>query len=118
MTTDIGWDDGWTGERKLWQWTRDVKVVGASAVEKAGDRDWRIKSAPGAHLTVTYRIISAYDHDPTVDDSDQPRPVVRPDCFYAVGNALFAYPAVLPAVALHEAVDAQSRRSAIGSCSG
>ncbi|MET0373608.1 MAG: hypothetical protein ABW128_05045 [Rhizorhabdus sp.] len=92
-TTEVGWDDGWAGERKLWQWARDFKVAGATAVEQNGDGHWRITSAPGAHLTVTYRVISAYDHDPTVDDSDQPRPVIRPDWFYAVGNALFAYPA-------------------------
>lgn len=92
-TTDIGWDDGWAGERKLWQWARDFAVAGASAVAKTGDGHWRITSAPGAPLTATYRILSAYDHDPTVDDSDQPRPVIRPGWFYAVGNALFAYPA-------------------------
>ncbi|RSU47346.1 M61 family peptidase, partial [Sphingomonas sp. S-NIH.Pt15_0812] len=44
-------------------------------------------------LTVSYHVVSAYDHDPTVDDSEQPRPVIRPTWFYAVGNALFGYPA-------------------------
>ncbi len=91
-TTDIGWSDGWAGERKLWQWARDFKVTGATAVETNGDGHWRITAAPGAELMATYRIVSAYDHDPTVEDSDQPRPVIRPRWFYAVGNALFAYP--------------------------
>lgn len=91
-TTDLGWGDGWGDERKLWQWARDVKITGAAVVEKNGDGHWRVRAAPGAPLIATYRIVSAYDHDPTVEDSDQPRPVVRPRWFYAVGNALFAYP--------------------------
>lgn len=91
-TTNFGWSEGWAGERKLWQWVRDLKVAGATAVEKNGDGHWRIKSAPGEPLTVSYHIASAYDHDPTVDDSEQPRPVIRPTWFYAVGNALFGYP--------------------------
>lgn len=91
-TTEIGWDDGWAGERKLWQWSREFKVTGGSAVKAIGAGHWRVTAAPGAELTATYRIVSAYDHDPMVDDSDQPRPVIRPRWFYAVGSALFAYP--------------------------
>ncbi|WP_242415191.1 hypothetical protein [Sphingomonas panni] len=90
--TDFRWDDGWNGERRLWQWTRDLKVAGATAVEQRDDGHWRIRAAPGAKLTVTYRVVSAYDHDPTVEDSDQARPVVRPRWFYAAGNALFGFP--------------------------
>ncbi|WP_061780170.1 M61 family metallopeptidase [Sphingomonas sanguinis] len=92
-TTDFRWDDGWSGERHLWQWARDVKVQGATGVEQSNDGHWRIRAAPDASLTVTYRIVSAYDHDPTVEDSEQARPVVRPGWFYAAGNALFGFPA-------------------------
>lgn len=91
-TTDFRWDDGWSGERRLWQWARDLRVAGANAVEQRGDGHWRIRAAPGANLTVTYRVVSAYDHDPTVEDSEQARPVVRPRWFYAAGNALFGFP--------------------------
>jgi predicted metalloprotease with PDZ domain len=92
-TTDFRWQDGWAGERRLWQWARDFRVAGATAVEANGDGQWRIQAAPGAELTATYRIVSAYDHDPTIEDTDQPKPVIRPRWFYAVGNALFGYPA-------------------------
>ncbi len=91
-STDFGWDDGWAGERKLWQWARDFRVAGATAVEKYGDGHWRIKAPPGTELTATYRIVSAYDHDPTVENTDQPKPVIRPLWFYAAGNALFGRP--------------------------
>ncbi|WP_322963805.1 M61 family metallopeptidase [Sphingomonas fuzhouensis] len=91
-TTDLHWDSGWAGEKRLWQWARDMKVEGATAVKSEADGHWRITAPPGTPLIATYRIVSAYDHDPTVEDSEQPRPVIRPDWFYAVGNALFAYP--------------------------
>ena len=91
-TTGFGWGEGWAGERRLWQWARDFDVQGATTVEKDRDGHWRILAASGKALTVTYRIVSAYDHDPTVDDSQQPRPVIRPKWFYAVGNAMFGYP--------------------------
>jgi predicted metalloprotease with PDZ domain len=91
-TTQIGWDDSWAGEGKLWQWARGFQVTGGSAVEKKGSGRWWIKAAPGAQLTATYSVTSAYDHDPTVVDSAQARPVVRPRWFYAMGSALFAYP--------------------------
>jgi predicted metalloprotease with PDZ domain len=92
-TTNFGWPDGWAGERKLWQWAHNLKFAGATTVERNGDGHWRIRSAPGELLTVSYHVVSAYDHDPTVDNSEQPRPVIRPTWFYAVGNALFGYPA-------------------------
>lgn len=91
--TDFGWGGGWAGERNLWQWARDFRVAGATTVQETGGGHWRIEAAPDAEVTVTYRIVSAYDHDPTVDDSAQPKPVIRPRWFYAVGNALFGYPA-------------------------
>ncbi|RYF03184.1 MAG: hypothetical protein EOO77_31445, partial [Oxalobacteraceae bacterium] len=80
--SDFKWANGWAGERRLWQWERDFAVAGATAVEKKGDGHWQMRAAPGTELTVSYRILSAYDHDPTVEDSDQPRPVIRPRWFY------------------------------------
>jgi predicted metalloprotease with PDZ domain len=91
-STGFGWEDGWQGERSLWQWARDFHVAGARTVAKTADGHWRIEASPGAELTITYRIVSAYDHDPTVEDGEQPRPIVRPGWFYAAGNAVFARP--------------------------
>lgn len=96
--TDFRWDDGWSGERRLWQWTRDLKVAGATTVERRDGGHWQIRAAPGANLTVSYRVGSAYDHDPTVEDTEQARPVVRPRWFYAAGNALFGFPSGREAV--------------------
>ena len=76
--TNFGWDDGWAGERKLWQWARNFHVAGATSVQQIGDGHWRIVAPSGRELTASYRIISAYDHDPTAEDSEQPKPVIRP----------------------------------------
>ncbi len=91
-TTGFGWGQGWGGERALWQWVRDLDITGAVTVEQDAPGHWRIKAVPGADLAVTYRIVSAYDQDPTVENSAQPSPVIRPGWFYAVGNALFGRP--------------------------
>lgn len=91
-TTGFGWEDGWGGERALWRWARDLRVAGAGGVARDAGGHWRIAAPPGAELVVTYRIVSAYGHDPTAADSEQPRPVIRPGWFYAVGDALFGRP--------------------------
>lgn len=91
-TTEFVWVDHWAGDRALSRWARDFTVAGARSVQAQGGGRWRIGSAPGAALIVRYRVISAYDHDPTVDDSTQSKPVVRPHWFYAVGEALFGRP--------------------------
>lgn len=91
-TTEFGWADEWAAQDKLWQWARDFDITGAKAVEKVGAGHWRIQATPNTYLTATYKIISAYDHDPTVENSDQSKPVIRSRWFYAVGEALFGYP--------------------------
>jgi predicted metalloprotease with PDZ domain len=91
-STAFGWVDHWSGEERLWQWIRDLRFEGARSAVDRGEGHWRIEAAPGATITAHYRIVSAYDHDPTVNDSEQAKPVIRPGWFYAVGEALFASP--------------------------
>lgn len=93
-TTELAWARRWAGEHKLWQWARDLTVDGAERVQDEGQGRWRIQAAPGAPITVRYRVLSAYDHDPAADDGDRvtPRPVIRPTWFYAAGETLFAIP--------------------------
>jgi predicted metalloprotease with PDZ domain len=87
------WARSWAGEDRLWQWVRDFKVEGASQVEDLGQGRWRIQAPPGAPLKVSYRVVSAFDHDPAVDDDPgQAAPIIRPSWFYATGEALFGMP--------------------------
>lgn len=91
-TTTLDWVESWAGEHKLGQWARDIRVEGATSIAPAPHGGRLVRSAPGAPLVMRYRIVSAYAADPTVDDSEQARPVVRPGWFYSVGEVLYAYP--------------------------
>src|SRR5206468_12104126 len=89
--TRLTWVKSWAGDDQLWSHARDLKVEGGAAAPD-GAGAWIVKAAPGAPLVVTYRVVSAYDHDPNVNDSRQSKPVIRPTWFYAVGESLFAWP--------------------------
>src|SRR6185312_10798564 len=89
--TRLAWADDWAGDNALYAHARDMKIVGGDATPD-GPGGWTIQAAPGTPIMATYRVVSAYDHDPTDDDSKQSKPVVRPTWFYAVGEALFAAP--------------------------
>ena len=91
--TRLSWPDQWAGERKLGQWARAIRVVGARSVEVEANGTRIIHAHPNAPLTVSYHIVSAYPADPNVEDSRQSAPIVRPRWFYAAGEALFARPA-------------------------
>lgn len=90
--TTLRWVDEWAGETRLGQWARDIEVTGARRVDVGSNGARTIHARPGAPITVRYRIVSAFPGDPTVVDTKQPLPVVRPGWFYAVGEALFARP--------------------------
>ncbi|NIJ66934.1 putative metalloprotease with PDZ domain [Sphingomonas leidyi] len=90
--TTLDWADGWAGEDKLGQWARDIHVQGGTSATPAPHGGRIVRSAPGAPLVMRYRIVSAYDADPSVADSEQARPVVRPGWFYSVGEILYARP--------------------------
>jgi predicted metalloprotease with PDZ domain len=90
--TEFAWEPSWAGDRELWRWARDLSVEGAQSVVDEGLGRRAIRATPGAMLTVRYRIVSAYDHDPTVADLSQSKPAIRPSWFYAVGEALFGRP--------------------------
>jgi predicted metalloprotease with PDZ domain len=90
--TRFGWFAGWAGDDQLWSHARDLKVEGGQAIPD-GPGAWIITAAPDASVVVSYRVISAYDRDPDVNDSRESKPVIRPGWFYSVGEALFAHPA-------------------------
>jgi predicted metalloprotease with PDZ domain len=89
--TRLAWLKSWAGDDQLWSHARDLQVEGGVATPD-GPGAWIITAAPGATLRVSYHVVSAYDHDPTVNDSGQSKPVIRPTWFFSVGEALFAMP--------------------------
>jgi predicted metalloprotease with PDZ domain len=91
-TTTLDWVDSWAGEHRLGQWARDIRIEGAASSAPAPNGGRIVHSAPGAPLVMRYRILSAYAADPSVNDSEEARPVIRPGWFYAVGEVLYARP--------------------------
>jgi len=89
--TRFAWLKTWAGDEQLYSRARDFKVSGGQA-QPDGPGAWIIRAAPHAPIIVSYRVLSAYDHDPTVDDTAQSKPVIRPDWFFATGEGLFARP--------------------------
>ena len=80
------------GVSDLWKFVKDIKIDGAQSIAEDGPAKRIVKSAASAALTLHYRIVSAFDHDPTERELDPNKPVLRPSWFWIYGEALFAYP--------------------------
>src|SRR5579872_4343789 len=77
---------------ELWRNLRSINVDGALSVADDGPAVRVIRAAPGARLTISYRVVSAYDHDPGADSFDTYQPTILQRWFWAYGEALFAEP--------------------------
>ncbi len=91
-TTRVVLPTEWASERELWKYVRDVQIEGATKVAEDGPSVRVISAEPDAPITMRYRIVSAYDHEPDANDGQPFAPIVRPQWFYAFGEALFAAP--------------------------
>jgi len=91
--TRLSLPSSWGGQDELWRHLKDITVEGATAAED-GPGVRVLTHRPGARLTVRYRVVSAYDHDPAVGDQggNPYRPILRPTWFSLIGNAVFAEP--------------------------
>ena len=87
------------GVSDLWKFVKDIEVDGAQSVAEDGPAKRIVKSAAGAALTLHYRIVSAFDHDPAERELDPNKPVLRPGWFWIYGEALFVYPDIAGASA-------------------
>ena len=96
--TELQLPDEWAAEKGLYLFIRDFRVTGASRVEmglKDGKYDLarRVLTArPGAPIKVTYKVVTGFDADPEPGPGNLFKPIIRPQWFFAYGEALFAYP--------------------------
>lgn len=74
----------------LWRNIHDLQVKGARSITNKGPAERDILAAPGAPIEVRYRIVSAYDHEPTVDELDTYKPLILPTRFWIYGESAFA----------------------------
>ncbi|MBS0297302.1 MAG: M61 family metallopeptidase [Proteobacteria bacterium] len=91
--TRLALPSSWGGQDELWRHLKDITVDGATVAED-GPAVRVLTHRPGARLTVRYRVVGAYDHDPAVGDpgGNPYRPILRPAWFSIIGNAVFAEP--------------------------
>ena len=83
--------DRWAGETEYFKHVRDLEVAGAAARDD-GPGVRLLTHAPGAEITVRYRVLTGYDGDPAVGGphGNPYRPIVRPRWFSAIGHGVFA----------------------------
>lgn len=81
----------WAGSGELWRHVADVEVENAASVREDGPGARVLTHAPGAPLTVRYRVVSAYDGDPGFR-YEKARPLILPGWFFFHGEGVFATP--------------------------
>ncbi len=85
--------DSWGGKSKLYEGVQDLKVSGDGVtVAETGPGTRTIKHAPGTDLTVRYRVVQNWAGEPSASGTNEYRPVIQPDYFHLIGNAIFAKP--------------------------
>jgi predicted metalloprotease with PDZ domain len=90
--TKLDLPDGFGGVKNHWRYLTNLQVDGAS-VDATAPAERALRHAPGAPLTIRYRVTTAYASDPTGDDGNPYKgAVIRPAWFAALGDFVFAKP--------------------------
>jgi predicted metalloprotease with PDZ domain len=80
------------GKKSRWRYISDLVVDGAS-VREAGPAKRILTSKPGAGVTISYRVRSAYAGDPEgADGNPYKGPIVLPGWFAGLGDFVFIKP--------------------------
>jgi predicted metalloprotease with PDZ domain len=92
--TEIELPDAWGGKSDLWRGISEFRVSGEGLRATAGARPSlkTIHHAPGAVLTVRYRVTQIWQGEPQAGVSNEYRPVVRPTYFHLIGWTTLARP--------------------------
>jgi predicted metalloprotease with PDZ domain len=92
--TVIELPDDWGGKADLWRGIVDFRVSGQGMRLEGGVQPSlkAIKHAPGATLTLRYRVTQLFAGDPAASETNEYRPVVRPGYFHLIGWTVFARP--------------------------
>lgn len=92
--TEIELPDQWGGKSELWRGLTEFRVSGKNLkLAQGGTPTVKIvRHAPGATLTVRYRVVQTFSGDPAITGSNEYRPVIRPQYFHLIGWTVFARP--------------------------
>jgi len=88
--------DAWGGETELYRAIQGLEVSGGHATLADGDgpANRTIRHAPGAALTVRYRLVQYWPGVPAMRGRNEYRPVIQRRYLHVIGNAAFVHPAV------------------------
>lgn len=85
--------DAWGGEERLWQALHDVRVDGAHMSPGVDPAHRVLRHAPGARITVRYRVRQERPGAPQAADGRNPyRAIIQPAYFHVLGNVVIATP--------------------------
>ncbi|MBX7248577.1 MAG: hypothetical protein K1X35_05930 [Caulobacteraceae bacterium] len=87
--TNLRMPDRWSGAEELYRAIHDVTATGAR-LKKVSASEYQLAAAPGAPITLSYRVRQDFRGELTAGEGPPFRPVVRPDRFTALGWATFA----------------------------
>jgi predicted metalloprotease with PDZ domain len=92
--TEIELPDQWGGKTELWRGLSEFRVTGDDLrLAQGGTPAIKIvRHAPGAELTVRYRVVQTWKGEPAITGSNEYRPVIRPQYFHLIGWTYFARP--------------------------
>lgn len=92
--TEIELPDAWGGKSELWRGISEFRVSGPGLkVDTGGSPALKVlRHAPGATLTVRYRVTQTWAGEPAVTGSNEYRPVIRPNYFHLIGWTMMARP--------------------------
>lgn len=83
--------DNWGGKPALWKHLDRLVIEGGQA-RADGPARQIVRHEPGRLLTVRWRVKSGYPGEPTPEEGNPYRPVIRPGWFQLLGNATFIEP--------------------------
>lgn len=94
--TPIQLPDMWGGEETLWTGIADLAVEGGvlDPAPAPDDGIRTVRHAPGAPLTLRYRVIQDWDGVPGAQPRNPYRPVIQPGYLHVIGWTALAYPRV------------------------
>lgn len=88
--------DNWGGEEALWKALRDLRAEGATLLPGVDAAHRVLRHAPGARITVRYRVVQDADGPRDMNSGNDYRPLIQPTYFQLLGNAIVALPENAP----------------------
>jgi predicted metalloprotease with PDZ domain len=92
--TAIELPDAWGGKSELWRGISEFRVSGKGLkLDTGGSPALKVlRHAPGATLTVRYRVTQTWPGEPAVSRSNEYRPVIKANYFHVIGWTMMARP--------------------------